>query len=106
MISIKDQQKVMLIRWLQRAYIGTSFTQQKVISYFLKNIGGIEYIINTNTNSKDFQGLHLVKSLFWRNAINTWIDLKKVVKKQATTFHYSITMTSSTKIKHCSSRNG
>ena len=81
MISIKDQQKVMLIRWLQRAYMGTSFTQQKVISYFLKNIGGIEYIINSNTNSKDFQGLHLVKSLFWRNAINTWIDLKKSGEK-------------------------
>ena len=81
MISIKDQQEIMLIRWLQRAYVGTTLTQQKVINYIFENIGGVEYIINSNTNSKDIQGLHLIKSNFWRKAIIAWIDLKKSGEK-------------------------
>ena len=81
MISVKDQQEIMLIRWLQRAYAGTTLTQQKVINYIFENIGGVEYIINSNTNSKDIQGLHLIKSNFWRKAIIAWIDLKKSGEK-------------------------
>ena len=81
MISVKDQQETMLIRWLQRAYMGNNLTQQKVINFIFGNIGGAEYIINSNTNSKDIQGLHLVKSHFWRKAIIAWIDLKKSGEK-------------------------
>ena len=77
MISVKDQQKVMLIRWLQRGFTGTNLTQHKIINYLFANIGGLGYIINSNINSKKIQGLHLIKSHFWRSTIEAWIDLKK-----------------------------
>ena len=48
MISVKDQQKVMLIRWLQRGFTGTNLTQHKIINYLFANIGGLGYIINSN----------------------------------------------------------
>ena len=64
----------MLIRWLQRGFTGTNLTQHKIINYLFANIGGLGYIINSNINSKKIQGLHLIKSHFWRSTIEAWID--------------------------------
>ena len=75
MISLKDQQQVMLIRWLQKGYIGTNQTQQKIINNLFKEVGGVEYIINTFITSNLFKGLNMVKSYYWRNTIKTWVDL-------------------------------
>ena len=81
MISVKDQQKVMLLRWLHkgcRAHFNTHFT---IINHFFKNIGGIEYILSCTANSTLFKGLPNIKSIFWQKALQAWINLDKSVYK-------------------------
>lgn len=75
MISVRDQQRVMLIRWLQKGYCNSNLTQQKVIQNIFRNVGGIEYILNSFTSAEDFKGLDQITSVFWKKTIITWLDL-------------------------------
>ena len=75
MISIRDQQQVMLIRWIQKGYVNAKGTQQLIIDYLLRKIGGLEYVVHSFAHPEHFVGVNMVKSMFWQKAIRAWLNL-------------------------------
>ena len=81
MISVKDQQKVMLLRWLHKGCRTNFTTHFTIINHFLKNVGGIEYILRCTANKTVFKGVPNIKSIFWQKALQAWIYLDKSAYK-------------------------
>ena len=77
MISVQDQQQVMLISWIKKGINCNNSTQRKLIDYFLKDVGGLSYISRCDTDITHFKGINNVKSLFWKNVIMSWLKLDK-----------------------------
>ena len=81
MISVKDQQQVMLIRWIQKGSLTLNPTHKRIIDNIFKNVGGIQYIIHTFSTSDKSKGIDMVPSLFWRKAINAWLNINNKNEK-------------------------
>ena len=79
MISIKDQQEVMLLRWLHRIHsrYKDNHTHFKIINKLFKCVGGIKYCYFTNVTLTLFQGLSTIKSVFWKKAATSWLNYKQ-----------------------------
>ena len=77
MISVQDQQQVMLISWIKKGINSNNSTQRKLIDYFLRDVGGLKYISRCDTDITHFKGMNNVKSLFWRNVLTSWLKLDK-----------------------------
>ena len=76
MISIKDQQQVMLIKWLYRGSKKTC-THYTMINNHFKHLGGIEYILKCSAGTRCFKGLPQVTSVFWQKALIAWTKINK-----------------------------
>ena len=75
MISVKDQQRAFLIKWLHRVNnLESNSIHYKIVNNLLLNIGGLPYVLQCNIPSSLFKGFDLVKSHYWRNAISAWLD--------------------------------
>ena len=79
MISVRDQQEVMCLRWLKRGCIANFSMHNTLIHQFFKHIGGIEYCLLCNIDIKYFKGFNEIKSLFWRKALSAWLRLDKTI---------------------------
>ena len=77
MISVCDQQKVMLISWLKKRSLINNPTHLKIVNYFCRSLGGIHYISKCNANVSQFSNLNAIKSMFWRDVIKAWAGLDK-----------------------------
>ena len=78
MISIKDQQKTFLMKWLHRLNSGSkNKTHHKMINYILKKIGGLEYFLNCDISPNQFKGLETIKSHYWKQSIIAWLEFDK-----------------------------
>ena len=79
MISIIDQQQVMLLRWLYRIHsrYKDTHTHYKIVNKIFENVGGFEYSLFNNTSLPLFQGLNTIKSVFWKKAISVWLNFNK-----------------------------
>ena len=79
MISIIDQQQVMLLRWLYRLHsrYKETHTHFKIVNYFFKQLGGFEYCYFNNTSFSLFQGLQTIKSSYWKKAFTVWLNFNK-----------------------------
>ena len=77
MISIRYQQQVYLLKWVQRWFKPDMSTQYKIINKLCKEIGGIYYVSRCDASSKVFKGLDKIKSVFWHSAIKIWLAFDK-----------------------------
>ena len=78
MISIKDQQKTFLMKWLHRLNSGSrNKTHHKIINYLFKNIGGLEYFLECDSTPNLFKGLETIKSHYWKQSIIAWLEFDK-----------------------------
>ena len=77
MISIEDQQHMLLLKWLKRIHTRYKNNQHethvKIVNYFLRNLGGIHYITLSNLTRENFKGLTTVKSTYWKRVIEAWL---------------------------------
>ncbi len=71
MISIKDQQKVMLIKWLNR-----NKRQYGIADIFFKKYGSIEQFIECNPKIESINRKS-IPSVFWCTVAREWQGLKK-----------------------------
>ena len=78
MIRVQDQQQVFLIKWITRSIDldETEHTSVGIINMFFKNLGGIRNACRSNLDCKEYNGLNLIKSHFWRNAFSTFLTIK------------------------------
>lgn len=77
MISIRDQQNVMLIRWLDKGCRINHATHYMIINKIFKHIGGINYILNCTAGPKQFKGSSHIHSIFWQKALTAWTKIDK-----------------------------
>lgn len=79
MISIKDQQEVMLLRWLYRIHsrYKDNHTHFKIVNKLFKSVGGLKYCFFNNIKLPLFKGLGTINSVFWKKAATTWMSFKQ-----------------------------
>ena len=73
MTNLECFQNSFLLGWAERL-LNTDYADWKAIAIdSLKMVGGLS-LFNSNVNSKNFKGLHLVKNSFWKKVLCTWLD--------------------------------
>ena len=79
MISIIDQQHVMLLRWLYRLHSRYKHTHThfKIVNYYFKQLGGFEYSYFNKISLSLFNGLQTIRSSFWKKALTVWLSFNK-----------------------------
>ena len=77
MISILDQQLVMLLQWFFKINRNVTCLHFSLVNRLLKDVGGLEYVLNSNTKLADFRGLSTIKSYYWQKAISAWLEFDK-----------------------------
>ena len=77
MISVLDQQRVMLIKWLHKVSNPTSPTQHILTTNIFKKLGGVEYVLECDVAPTLFKGIDGLQSVFWKKSIVSWLHLNK-----------------------------
>ena len=77
MISARDQQSVMLIKWLKRPALLENDVHLDLVNVLCRNVGGINYVSECNADVKYFRGIENVQSYFWQRVIRAWASLDK-----------------------------
>ena len=80
MISIDDQQQVMLLRWLHRIHskYKENHTHKRIVNRLLKHIGGLQYCYFCNSSLSLDQGLNQIRSVFWKKVIIAWLKFNHI----------------------------
>ena len=74
MIDAQAMQKSFLINWIKKLVTNNDRADWKTIPLkFLEKVGGLS-ICGSNLPSKTVKGLDLIRNIFWREAIKTWLD--------------------------------
>ena len=77
MISVVDQQRVMLIKWLNNIRNPTSPTHHILTKNIFEKLGGVDYVLNWDVAPKLVKGIDGLQSVFWKKAILSWLFLDK-----------------------------
>ena len=81
MIRVQDQQTVFLIKWIEKR-LAVQHTRNCgffLMEHFFSKLGGIKYTSTANVSSREFQGLDLIPSQFWKNSLTVYLDTKKKI---------------------------
>ena len=73
MISVQDQQKVFLIKWLKK--VAYNEIDQNLPSHHLLKIGGAPYILNCKVDNPESFLDSKISSHFWKEVVVTWLQL-------------------------------
>ena len=74
MINIIDMQNSFVIQWFRRLYMNKdAFFSVLPMSYFGK-LGLDLSVLHSSVKSKEFIGLDMIKSHFWKKALKVWLD--------------------------------
>ena len=79
MVSIIDMQNTFLIQWVKKITMNFDSKFVYLPMYYYGELGMDLSVFGSNISSKHFQGLHHIKSLFWRNVLCSWLDSKGVI---------------------------
>ena len=77
MISIKHQQQVTSLKWIQGWEQSDTTTHSKILNKLFKHVGGIYFVSRCDTSTSNFQGLDKINSFFWKSALKAWLSLDK-----------------------------
>ena len=83
MISIQDQQKVFLVKWLKKAL---EEDELKIPNFHLSKIGGIPYIIKCKIKNPDRIIDQHISSHFWKEVVANWLKLNHTISIENDTF--------------------
>ena len=73
MINLHDFQNSFFIGWAGRLITEESEVWVEFARYMLNQLGGIS-VFKSNINPKDFIGLNNIKSKFWKDVVQAWIE--------------------------------
>jgi hypothetical protein len=78
MIDVKSMQESFLCQWMIKlSHVDAAGTWTWVPSNLFQVFGRHCACFNTTVGSKTFKGLHLIKSVFWRQVALTWLNNNK-----------------------------
>ena len=81
MISIKTQQKVFFLKWLQKRIVhytdNKNTVEKQLMQYFFSKLGGLEYFIEAP--AYDMKKEDICNSFFWSKVSKTWSEVSKSV---------------------------
>ena len=75
MISAKDMQKVFQINWVKKLINQTNSKWAMIPYNEFNQLGGELSIFHSNLEFRDIKGLHLIKSVFWKSVLSTWVEV-------------------------------
>ena len=75
MISIKDQQNIYNIKWISRIAKENDSPIANLANVFLKNLGGVHYIIKSTLLHPGDILSKAVRNVFWKNEVCAWTIL-------------------------------
>ena len=73
MINIHDFQNSFLLHWGKRLLSKDLEDWKLIPMYVFKCVGGL-FVFKSKVSSKDFKGSEHIKSLFWKNVLQSWLD--------------------------------
>ena len=74
MINVFDMQHAFIIKWFQQIFTNRNSLFSQIPQSLLELLGSDFSALKCNISSKEFKGLGLISSQFWRQAIKVWID--------------------------------
>ena len=74
MINVFDMQHAFIIKWFQQIFTNRNSLFSQIPQSLLEILGSDFSALKCNISSKEFKGLGLISSQFWRQAIKVWID--------------------------------
>ena len=74
MISAKDMHKVLQINWVKNLLTRQIQNGQRYLITSLINWGELN-IFHSNLEFRDIKGPHLIKSVFWKSVLSTWVEV-------------------------------
>ena len=80
MISVKDQQKVFLLKWLQRVVTGKSEIEglYGIPHFFFAGLGGVKYFVESAGDDQLLKRNHnIIPSIYWSHAARVWTEINK-----------------------------
>ena len=92
MIDIKKMQDSFILKWGDKLLADNEDTQDDIYSWktipilALQPVGGIS-AFNSLVHSSKFKGLDLIKSLFWKRVLKTWLNYNCTDDKRFSVYH-------------------
>ena len=77
MISIQDQQKVSLIKWMKK--IIEEKEEKSIPKHHMSKIGGIPYILKCKIENPDNIINQNISSHFWKEVATNWLKLNQKI---------------------------
>ena len=80
MINLQNFQNSFLISWACRLISEENEEWLSFARDWLKPVGGIN-VFKSNIKYKDFKGIENIKSKYWRNVVQTWVESNSINDK-------------------------
>ena len=74
MINIFDMQSSFVVKWFKLIYMKRSALFSQIPLSLLEILGTDFSVLKSSVTSKEFKGLGLISSQFWRQALKIWLD--------------------------------
>ena len=74
MINIFDMQHAFVIKWFQQIFNNRDSLFSQIPLSLLDKVGSDCSVLKCDVSSREFKGLGLINSQFWRQALKTWLD--------------------------------
>jgi hypothetical protein len=76
MINVTDMQNSFLLSWVKKLQDAIDEKWSNIPQHYLSGFGpNFQFIFTSSVPSKKIKGLGLIKSEFWRKALETWIEI-------------------------------
>ena len=82
MISVKSQQKVFLLKWLEIVANknSTNHYTAGLGRLIFKPVGGVNYFLSASIDNKELRGTKSINH-FWKQVLKTWLEVKKSTRE-------------------------
>ena len=74
MINVFDMQHAFVVKWFQQIYNRRDSLFSQIPLFLFDKVGADFSVLRSDVSSREFKGLGLIDSQFWRQALKTWID--------------------------------
>jgi hypothetical protein len=81
MINVFDLQYACVIKWMQRMFCNPDAKYASIPWYYYELLGKDMSVLRASVSSKEFIGIKLVKSQYWRSALKIWLDNNNCINK-------------------------
>ena len=86
MININDMQTAFLLNWVNQLQITLNKRWRCIPVKQINMMGSNMTVLNATVNAKQLKGTHRITSLFWRQAVEAWVENRGLFEKQGIPF--------------------